>query len=102
MSGLKGTDAGRKLMSDVRAHKGGVKAPAERDPQTRLKDAAAGVAMPDGSYPIRNQTQLNDAVSDWIRTGRSLAVKTHIAKRAKALGLDLPSGMAVPQRSDAP
>lgn len=113
MSGLKGTDAGKQLMADVRAHKGGsvpaptnlpppsgVKAPAERDAKTRHDDAASGVAMGDGSYPIRNQTQLDDAVKDWIRTGRSLKVKGHIQQRAKALGLALPDSMDTPRQSD--
>lgn len=113
MSGLKGTDAGKKLMSDVRAHKGGAvppptnlppasgaKAPAERDAKTRHQDAASGAAMGDGSYPIRNQTQLDDAVKDWIRTGRSLAVKSHIQKRAAALKLDLPASMGGAKPTD--
>lgn len=107
MSGLKGTQQARDLMDQVRGHKGGgmaaaptnlpppsgTKAPARRDEATRMKDASEGAAMADGSYPIRNQTQLDDAVKDWIRTGRSLAVKSHIEKRAKALGLELPENM---------
>lgn len=114
MSGLKGTAQAKQMMDAVRAHKGGgmpaaptmmppasgTKAPAQRDPATRMKDASQGAAMPDGSYPIRNQTQLDDAVKDWIRTGRSLAVKAHILKRAKALGLELPEDMEPKGASD--
>lgn len=108
MAGLKGTQQARDLMNQVRGHKGGgmaaqaptklpapsgAKAPAKRTGAERMKDASEGVALPDGSYPIRNQTQLDDAVKDWIRTGRSLSVKSHIDKRAKALGLELPENM---------
>lgn len=110
MSSLKGTQAARDLMTNVRAHKGGGmaapltlaadsgrKAPAERDQATRHKQAQSGVAMATpghvGAYPIENQTQLNDAVHDWIRTGRPAAVKSHIQKRARALNLELPENM---------
>lgn len=115
MSALKGTPEGRALMNEVRSHKGGntkptapvklpvpsgKKAPAQRNQASRMKDASDGAAMSDGSYPIRNQTQLDDAVKDWIRTGRSLSVKTHIEKRAKALGLELPENMEPKGSSD--
>jgi len=58
---------------------------AERD-----KYAKEGVAMSDGSYPIRNQQDLANAYKDYIRTGRSKSVAAHIAARAKALGVKSP------------
>lgn len=56
----------------------------------RRRLAANGEAMPDGSYPIRNQTDLGNAHSDYIRTGRPPQVAAWIAKRAKQLGLPNP------------
>lgn len=66
----------------------------------RHKLAATGVARPDGSYPIANQTDLDNAVKDWIRTGRSLAVKSWIDKRAKALDLEVPAAANAPKQTD--
>lgn len=54
--------------------------------------AAKGEAMPDGSYPIRNQQDLANAYKDYIRTGRNKAVAAHINTRAKALGVKSPVG----------
>lgn len=55
----------------------------------RKKLADAGHAMPDGSYPIENTGDLENAVKAWHR-GQSDAsaakVKAHIKKRARALG----------------
>lgn len=58
--------------------------------EDRKRYAAEGVAMPDGSYPIRNPEDLHNAYMDWIRTGRSSAVRAHLEQRAKALGVKLP------------
>lgn len=66
---------------------------AKFDIQQRRNDAKEGVARPDGSYPIRDQNSLDDAVKDWIRTGRPLAVKDWIRKRANALGLEVPTAL---------
>lgn len=63
------------------------------DAQQRRKDAKAGVARPDGSYPIRDQQDLDNAVKDWVRTGRPLAVKEWIRKRAAALNLEVPAAL---------
>lgn len=100
MAGMKGTPEAKAMMAEVSAHRAGAKAPAERDQKTRMQQAQTGVAMGDGSYPIDNQTQLGDAVSDWIRTGRSLAVKGHIVKRANALNLPLPAGLSSSKPTD--
>jgi hypothetical protein len=53
--------------------------------------AKSGEARPDGSYPIRNQGDLDNAAKDWIRTGRDPAVAAWIAIRAKALKLPNPA-----------
>lgn len=53
-----------------------------------------GNAMPGGRYPIENQDDLDNAVEDWIRTGRPSAVGAHIHAQAKKLGLKLPAYMA--------
>lgn len=66
----------------------------------RHKLAATGVARPDGSYPIRDQQDLDNAVKDWIRTGRSLSVKGWIDKRAKALDLEMPTTAAPVKQTD--
>lgn len=56
--------------------------------KTRQHLAKTGAALPDGSYPIRNEKDLKNAIHAY---GRSSAkdrakVRTHIRKRAKALG----------------
>lgn len=56
--------------------------------EQRKKYAKEGVAMADGSFPIRNATDLEHAIKDWGRAGSSEAVKAHIKKRAKELGLE--------------
>jgi hypothetical protein len=54
----------------------------------REKDAEAGVAMPDGSYPIRSEEDLENAVRDFYRGGQEPDVKAHIIARAKAIGAE--------------
>jgi hypothetical protein len=56
---------------------------AERD-----KDAEAGVAMPDGSYPIKSTEDVANAVRDYNRSGQKPDVKAHIIARAKAIGAE--------------
>jgi len=55
----------------------------------RRKAAAAGAAMPDGSYPIKTKADLQKAIK---AVGRGNAdhdkIRAHIVKRAKALGLE--------------
>lgn len=43
--------------------------------------------MPDGGFPIRNQSDLENAVASVGRADKPEAVKAHIRSRAKALGL---------------
>ena len=54
----------------------------------REKDAKEGVAMPDGSYPIRSTKDVANAVRDCCRSGEKADVKAHIIARAKAIGAD--------------
>ena len=53
----------------------------------REEMASSGEAMPDGSYPIANKTDLMNAIRSWGRGGADPEVKAHIKRRAKALGL---------------
>lgn len=53
----------------------------------REEMAASGHAMPDGSYPIGNKTDLMNAIRSWGRGGADPKVKSHIKRRAKELGL---------------
>jgi hypothetical protein len=60
------------------------------------RDAAAesGAAMPDGSYPIKNASDLKNAIQAYGRAKNPAAAKAHIISRARALGLtdELPDG----------
>jgi hypothetical protein len=64
----------------------------------REKDAGEGVAMPDGSYPIRSAKDVENAVRDYYRSGKQPDVKAHIIARAKAIGAEsaLPDGWTEP------
>jgi hypothetical protein len=53
--------------------------------QQRKTMAENGEAMPDGSYPIANKTDLMNAIRSWGRGGSDPKVKSHIKSRAKAL-----------------
>lgn len=52
----------------------------------REKMAKAGTALPDGSYPIANTTDLKNAIQAVGRASNPAAAKAHIKKRAAALG----------------
>jgi len=54
----------------------------------REKDAEEGVAMPDGSYPIRSAKDVENAVRDYYRSDKKPDVKAHIIARAKAIGAE--------------
>jgi hypothetical protein len=59
--------------------------------EQRRKAAKEGAALSDGSYPIYNQDDLDNAVRAIGRGGASTdTVKAHIRKRARQLGLKLP------------
>lgn len=53
--------------------------------EQRKKMAEEGKAMPDGSYPIANRTDLMNAIRSWGRGGADPKVKAHIKRRARAL-----------------
>ena len=54
----------------------------------RRQLADTGAALPDGSYPIRNRADLDNAIQAVGRgTAPHAAIRAHIVKRAKALGL---------------
>jgi DNA-binding ferritin-like protein len=52
----------------------------------RKKLAKDGKAMRDGSYPIRNKSDLKNAIRAYGRAKSKAAAKRHIIKRARALG----------------
>lgn len=55
-------------------------------PEEREELAKKGEAMKDGSYPIRNKSDLKNAIQAYGRAKNKAATKKHIIKRAKALG----------------
>lgn len=60
----------------------------------RRREAASGAAMSDGSFPIQNRHDLENAIHDVGRAKDPAAAKRHIIERARALGcMDaLPTG----------
>ena len=56
--------------------------------EARKKLAEKGQALPDGSYPIRNESDLKNAIKAYGRSNPEdrAKVRTHIRKRARALG----------------
>ncbi|WP_423396032.1 hypothetical protein [Burkholderia sp. LMG 21824] len=54
----------------------------------RKKDADEHKAMPDGSFPIENKSDLENAIKAYGRAKDPEAVKKHIKARAKALGAE--------------
>jgi len=74
------------------------------DPTAAERDqmAKSGVAMPDGSYYIRNADDLDNAIHAIGRgSGSHAKIRAHIVKRAKALGLAnrLPADWKVTQKT---
>lgn len=53
----------------------------------RQRMADSGAAMPDGSFPIANETDLMNAIRSIGRASNPAAAKEHIKRRARALGL---------------
>ncbi len=54
--------------------------------EERDRLAGKGQALPDGSFPIANASDLRNAVQAFGRAKNQAAAKSHIIKRAKALG----------------
>jgi hypothetical protein len=63
-------------------------AEAEFSTAQREKLAEKGHALPDGSYPIRNASDLKNAIQALGRAKNRAAAMAHIRQRAKALGLE--------------
>lgn len=56
--------------------------------EQRRRLASRGQAMPDGGFPIRNVSDLKNAIQAYGRATNKPAVKTWIKKRARALGAE--------------
>lgn len=54
-------------------------------PNSRIRAAEKGEALPDGSYPIRDSADLRRAIQSFGRAKDKGAVKRHIVRRARAL-----------------
>lgn len=52
----------------------------------REEMAKEGMALPDGSYPIKDEADLKNAIQAYGRAGDKEAAKKHIMKRARELG----------------
>lgn len=69
----------------------------------RKRFAKSGVAMEDGSFPVRNKGDLHNAVMSIGRAKDPEAAKRHVIERAKALGLekDLPEDWEAGEKPDS-
>ena len=54
----------------------------------RRRMAQSGEAMPDGSFPIANRSDLMNAIRSIGRASNPEAAKEHIKRRARALGAE--------------
>jgi len=55
--------------------------------EARQTMSESGEAMPDGSFPIKNESDLRNAIQSVGRAKNYAAAKRHIMRRARALGL---------------
>ena len=71
--------------------------------ESREELANSGLALPDGSYPIKSEGDLKNAIQAFGRAKDKEAAKRHIMKRAKALGLEklVPSSWVMSQKDEA-
>jgi len=81
------------VIDEIQARVASLKASAESEfadisQDMREKLAKQGKALPDGSYPIRNVSDLKNAIQAYGRSNPEdrAKVRTHIRKRARALG----------------
>jgi hypothetical protein len=58
------------------------------DTEERRKLAEEGKAMPDGSFPIRNRGDLENAIQSYGRASDKDATKRWIKKRARELNAE--------------
>ena len=56
--------------------------------EERERMSESGTAMPDGSYPIANRSDLKNAIQAFGRAKNPEQTKKHIMRRARALGLE--------------
>lgn len=56
--------------------------------QQRTDMADSGMALPDGSFPIKDEADLQNAIQAFGRAKDKEAAKAHIMKRARALGME--------------
>lgn len=56
--------------------------------EQRQQMADKGTALPDGSYPIEDETDLRNAIQAYGRSKDKEATKKHIMKRARSLGME--------------
>lgn len=56
--------------------------------ERRMELAKEGMALPDGSYPIVNETDLRNAIQAFGRAKDKEAAKRHIMKRARAMNME--------------
>jgi hypothetical protein len=61
---------------------------ADLDTQERRKLAEEGRALPDGSFPIRNREDLQDAIQSYGRAKDKAEAKRWIKRRAKELNAE--------------
>ena len=61
---------------------------ADLDTQERRKLAEEGKALPDGSFPIRNREDLQDAIQSYGRAKDKDEAKRWIKRRAKELNAE--------------
>jgi hypothetical protein len=68
--------------------------------ESRQELAESGMALPDGSYPIKSESDLKNAIQAFGRAKDKEAAKRHIMKRARALGLEnlIPSNWVMGQK----
>jgi hypothetical protein len=70
--------------------------------ESRQELAESGIALPDGSYPIKTEGDLKNAIQAYGRAKDKEAAKRHIMKRARALGLEklIPSNWVMSQKDE--
>jgi hypothetical protein len=73
------------LRARVRGHRPGIVARGDWNAKARKTAAKKGLAMPDGSYPIADLTDLNNAIQSLGRASDRAKTLAHIRKRARAL-----------------
>ena len=56
--------------------------------ERRMEMAKGGMALPDGSYPIADESDLKNAIMAYGRAKDKEAARRHIMKRARDLGMD--------------